>query len=573
MSKIERFKENSNGLSGSLPVELVEPTPKFSEEGKQLLKFHGIYQQTDRDIKGRKNRQYSFMIRTKIPGGKMTPEQYLIHDALADEFGQGDLRLTTRQAIQLHGVIKGDLRPTLYKLNQALISTLAACGDVERNVMCCPAPFGDPIREQLQDYALKISDHLAPRTPAYHQIWVENDEGKKVKQSFESDEVIEPIYGKTYLPRKFKTAIAFPGDNCTDIFTNDIGLVGLIDEATQEVHGFNLFVGGGMGQTHNKEETFARLADPLGYAPIDQVVDVVEKIVLVQRDFGDRENRRHARMKYLVHDWGIEKFRAKVEEYLGYGLEPVRPMPPMEVDDHLGWQQQVDGNWFYGLYVENGRVKDNGFRQLKRGLQAIVTEFKPMVYVTAQQNIILSGFTTAQKGELEKRLQQYGLLIDNLSHTRRYAMACPAMPTCSLAIAEAERVLPTLIDELEQDVAALGLAQERLTIRMTGCPNGCARPYVADIGIVGRSGTMYNLYLGGNLEGTRLNTLYKELVEFDDLRSEIVQVLATYREHRQPGERFTDWVNRLDLAEVQRLSETVSYSLELPQSVPAETLV
>jgi sulfite reductase (ferredoxin) len=565
---VEEIKRNSQGLRGSLPIELVDPAPHFSDEGKQLLKFHGIYQQHDRDVPGR-NKPYKFMLRSKMPGGKLTAEQYLVHDALADEFGQGDLRLTTRQAIQLHGVIKGDLKATVKRLNEALVSTLGACGDVERNLMCCPAPFGDPVREQIQSYAEQIAVHLCPRSSAYHQIWLEDEAGQQVQQKFEqATEVIEPIYGKTYLPRKFKTAIAFPGDNCTDIFTNDIGLVALIDESNQRVHGFNVFVGGGMGQTHNKEETFARLASPLGYTPAERMVEVVEKIVLVQRDFGDRQNRRHARLKYLVHDWGIDRFRDKVEEYLGYRLEPLQPMPPMQVDDHLGWQQRVDGLWFYGLFVQNGRIKDEGAQRLRSGLRHIITQFRPMLHLTGQQSIILSGFTTEQKPQLEHLLWRYGLTrVEEISHIRRHSLACPALPTCSLALTEAERYLPTLLAEVEPDIAALGLAGEAISIRMTGCPNGCARPFVAEIGLVGRSGSAYNVYLGGALEGTRLNLLYQELVERNDLRGLIYRVLAAFKQHHAPGERFGDWSSRLGLEQVRVLA----HAFAPPQLVLTQT--
>ncbi len=555
---VEEIKLNSQGLRGSLPIELVEANPYFSDEGKQLLKFHGVYQQQDRDVVGR-HKPYKFMVRSKLPGGKLTAEQYLLHDALADEFGQGDLRLTTRQGIQLHGVIKGNLKETIKRLNLALVSTLGACGDVERNVMCCPAPLGDPIREQIQAQAEAIAAHLCPRTPAYHQIWVEDDNGQPVEQKFEQADFVDPIYGKTYLPRKFKTAIAFAGDNCTDIFTNDIGLVALVDEAQQRIHGFNVFVGGGMGQTHNKAETFARLASPLGYTPAERVVEVVEKIVLVQRDFGDRQNRRHARLKYLVHEWGIDRFREKVEEYLGYNLQPLQAMPQMQVDDHLGWQQRADGRWFYGLFVENGRIKDEGLRRLRSGLRHIITHFKPMIHLTGQQSLILSGFTTAQKPQLDLLLRRYGLqTVEELSNIRRHAMACPALPSCGLALTEAERYLPTLLSEIEPDIAALGLAGEAISVRMTGCPNGCARPFVAEIGLVGRSGASYNVYLGGALEGTRLNGLYQELVESKDLRGVIYQALAAFREHRRPGERFGDWANRLGPEGVRALAQSFS---------------
>jgi sulfite reductase (ferredoxin) len=575
---VETIKAESNSLRSTVPVELVEPTPSFSDDVWQILKFHGIYQQHDRDIRGRNNRVYSFMVRSKVPGGRLTAQQYLMHDALADQFGQGDLRFTTRQGVQLHGVIKGDLQPTLRALNDTLVTTLGACGDVSRNVMFCPAPYGDPVRAQLQATAEAIAQHLAPRTAAYHEIWLEDEAGKKVLQHFPSESSNghsngalnggvngkaeaageEPIYGKTYLPRKFKIALAFPGDNCTDIFTNDIGMVGLFDEGSDEVHGFNMYVGGGLGSTHNNADTFPLLAKPFAYVPADKVVDVVEKVVLVQRDYGDREDRKHARMKYLVHEWGIEKFRAKVEEYLGYSLDELHAMPTLEVDDHLGWQQQLDGNWFYGIYVENGRVKDNGDRRVRSGLRALVQTYQPGVYVTPQQNVLLSGFTTAQKAEVDQMLAAYGIpTVEDLTLARRHSLACPAMPSCGLAVSEAERFLPSVIDQLERDVADLGLEREFFTVRMTGCPNGCARPYVADIGLVGRTLGKYTMFVGGNPEGTRLNTLYQDLIPADELPGVIRQVLQAYRQTRQEGERVGDWANRVGVDLIHELSNSL----------------
>jgi len=556
---VEDLKLQSNGLRGGLPIELAEPTPQFSEDVWQILKFHGIYQQHDRDIRGRNNRVYSFMVRSKVPGGKLSAKQYLVHDALADEFGQGHLRFTTRQGIQLHGVIKNDLRNTLQSLNNVLVSTLAACGDVERNVMFCPAPFGDAVRKQMQDLAEGIAAHLAPRTTAYHQIWLENDEGKKELQKFENGaelEIDEPIYGKTYLPRKFKTAIAVPGDNCTDIFTNDVGLVGLSEEGSDTIHGYNVFVGGGLGMTHNDANTFPLLAKPLGYISADKVIDVVEKVVLVQRDHGDRQDRKHARMKYLINDWGIDAFRAKVEEYLGYTLEELHPMPEMEVEDHLGWHQQVDGNWFYGIYIENGRVVDKGANRVRSGLRALVQRFGADVAITPQQNILLSGFTTEQKAEVEQLLGEFGILkVEELSNVRRNAMACPALPSCGLALTEAERYLPDLIGEIEREVVELGLADENFTIRMTGCPNGCARPYVGDIGLVGRTVGKYSVFLGGDPEGTRLNTLYQDIVPTEDLPTTIRSILLAYRNTRQESERLGDWANRVGVELIHELTE------------------
>ena len=527
---VEDIKATSNGLRGRLPIQLHEPTPDFDEDVKALLKFHGIYQQHDRDVRGRNNRVYSFMVRSKLPGGRQTAEQYLVHDALADAFSQGDFRLTTRQGIQFHGVIKSNLQPTLRAMNAALLTTLGACGDVQRNVLCCPAPFGDPVREELQELAQEITRHFFPRSGAYHEIWMEDENGEKVRQKFDEDqpETLEPIYGKAYLPRKFKTAIAYPGDNCVDVLSNDIGMVALLEEDGVTIHGFNIFVGGSMGATHNDPATYPALAVPLGYVPRHQIIDVAEKIVLLQRDHGDRTDRKHARMKYVVYEWGIDAFRAKLEEYLGYRIEPFRDMPPLEFEDHLGWHQRVDGNWFIGIYVENGRVRDMGDRRIRSGLRALIQRYRPGVTITAQQNILLSGFTTEQKAEVEAILADYGIpTVEELSAVRRNSMACPALPTCGLALTEAERLLPSVIDEVETIAANLGLEKDVFSIRMTGCPNGCARPYVADIGLVGRTVGKYNIYLGGNLEGTRMNQLYRELVPSKEFAQEIEVILKS----------------------------------------------
>ena len=566
---VETIKAESHGLRSAVSIELQEPTPHFSDDVWQILKFHGIYQQHDRDVRGRNNRIYSFMVRSKLPGGRLTAQQYLVQDALADQFGQGDLRFTTRQGIQLHGVIKGNLQASIKALNDVLVTTLGACGDVSRNVMSCPAPYGDAVRAQLQETAEALAQHLAPRTNAYHEIWLEGDDGKKTLQHFPNGEsngtangtvaVEEPIYGKTYLPRKFKIALAYPGDNCTDIFSNDIGLVGLFDEGSDHLHGFNVYVGGGLGATHNNADTFPLLAKPLGYVSADKMIDVAEKIVLVQRDYGDREDRKHARMKYLVHEWGIEKFRAKVEEYLGYTIDELRPMPELEVDDHLGWQQQVDGKWFYGIFIENGRVRDSDDRRIRSGLRTLVQRYQPGVYITPQQNILLSGFTTAQKAEVEQLLADYGIVpVEQLTLVRRHSLACPALPSCGLAVAEAERFLPNVIDQLEKDVADLGLSDEFFTVRMTGCPNGCARPYVADIGMVGRTLGKYTLYLGGNPEGTRLNTIYQDLLPADELPGVLRQVLLVYRQTRHEGERVGDWANRVGVDLIRELSSALT---------------
>ena len=387
-SKVERIKVSSDYLHGKIAEELAEDTSHFSEDQVQLIKFHGSYQQEDRDARqarkaAKTEKAYQFMVRSRIPGGALTAEQYLVEDELATRYGNGTVRITTRQGIQLHGVLKGDLHATINGINKALLSTLAACGDVNRNVMACAASATNPAHRQVSEMAHRIAMHLAPRSTAYHEIWVD---GEKV-QTVEAPEVVEPIYGPTYLPRKFKIGVAYPGDNCIDVFTQDIGLVAIIDGET--LLGFTVLIGGGMGMTHGKVETYPRLATPLCDITVDQVLPVVETIVTIQRDYGDRQNRKHARMKYVVEERGVEWFRAEAEARLGYALNDPSPVAFHDVDDHLGWHQQADGRWLLGLYVENGRVQDTETRQFKTGLRRAIERFRPNIRLTGQQNILL----------------------------------------------------------------------------------------------------------------------------------------------------------------------------------------
>jgi sulfite reductase (ferredoxin) len=546
-SKVETIKEQSNYLRGTLAEGLANQATTFAKDDSQLLKFHGIYQQTDRDQRQERKaageeQAFQFMVRTKLPGGALTAAQYLVLDELADEYANGTLRVTTRQGFQFHGVLKGDLRPTLQRMNQVLITTLAACGDVQRNVMCCPAPTGDPVRDQLQELAHALSDHMEPRSRAYHQIWL-NGEEVKFDENVPDD---EPIYGKSYLPRKFKTAVAYPGDNCVDVLTNDLGLIAVLDESQHQIEGYNLVVGGSMGTTHGKEETFPALALPLGFVTPDQAIKAAEAVVIVQRDHGDRSNRRHARLKYLIHDRGIAWFREQVEAILGYPLADPRPLPPFETHDHLGWGESADGTLWLGLPIENGRVADVGYRRLRSGLRAIVERFHPNLRLTPQHNILLTGIDPADRPAIESELFWHGIAtVNDISGLRRHEMACVAMPTCGLAIAEAERVLPQVIDRLEWELEDLGLVGEEISIRMTGCPNGCARPYVAELAFVGRSLDKYLILVGGDFNGTRLNVPYADLIHLDDLAATVRPLLAVWRDQRRPGERFGDFTARL----------------------------
>jgi sulfite reductase (ferredoxin) len=548
-SKVEHIKIESNHLRGQLAEELDQDTTHFSEAQVQLLKFHGTYQQEDRDARKERKAQgeekaYQFMVRSRIPGGVLNAEQYLVEDDLAERYANGTLRITTRQGFQLHGILKGDLHSTIHSINEALLSTLAACGDVNRNVMACPAPVANRAQAQVEEVAHRIAQHLAPHSHAYHEIWIDGEQVETVKLAEEGE--TEPIYGPTYLPRKFKIGVAFPGDNCIDLYTQDIGLVASLEG--ERLDGFTVLIGGGMGMTHGKKETFPRLATPLCYATAAEVSSVVETIVTIQRDYGDRQNRKHARMKYVVEERGIAWFRAELEHRLGHSVRDPHTLTWHDAEDHLGWHAQGDGRWFLGLYVENGRIKDDETTHLRTGLRHAIEEFQPGIRLTPQQNILFTDIPETQRGPLTALLAAYGIPTDPAEvGTRRFAMACPALPTCGLALAEAERVLPAVIRQIEADLDALGLANVPISVRMTGCPNGCARPYMGDIGFVGRTKDIYNVYIGGDLLNTRLNTLYAASVHLKDLAATVRPLLALWRDERLPEESFGDFCYRAGL--------------------------
>jgi sulfite reductase (ferredoxin) len=553
-SKVERIKKESAYLRGHIAEELAQESSHFTEEDVNLLKFHGTYQQEDRDQRrarraGGEEKAYQFMVRSRIPGGVLTAEQYLAEDEIAGRYANGTLRITTRQGFQLHGVLKGNLRATIREINEALLSTLAACGDVNRNVMACPAPLASRAHARVHEVAHTIAMHLAPRSRAYHEIWLDGEQVQTVQQ--EEGEV-EPIYGPSYLPRKFKVGVAFPGDNCIDVYTQDIGLVAHMEGESgaedERLAGFTILVGGGMGMTHGKAETYPHLALPLCYTPVEEIVEVVETIVTIQRDYGDRQNRKHARMKYVVAERGIPWFKSELESRLGRTVQEPRPLQWNGVDDHLGWHEQGDGRWFLGLHVQNGRIKDEGATRLRTGLREVIAEFRPGIHLTPQQNILLTDIQPAQRTQLEARLAEYGIATDPDSlGIRRFALACPALPTCGLALAEAERVSPAVVRQIEDELRALGLENEPVTVRMTGCPNGCARPYMGDIGIVGRTKDFYHIYIGGDQPNTRLNMLYAQLVHVNDVAATIRPLLEIWRDERGASETFGDFCYRVGL--------------------------
>ena len=558
-SAVELAKIASNYLVGDIPQELADDAPGFGKASIQLLKNHGTYQQDDRETRkksadGKKSeRQISFMIRTCVPGGKLTAEQLLSAMEMGDQLGNGTIRLTTRQAIQHHGVVKGELKHFMQQVHANQMTTLAACGDVERNIMGCPAPIhGNRVRDEMQAKLDELSKHLAPRTRAYYEIWLTDPEtGEKTLAAGGAKAAeVEPIYGPTYLPRKFKTAFALPEDNCTDVYANDLGFIVVHEDG--KILGYNVLAGGGMGVTPSAAKTFPALAKRLGFVPPEDVLAIAEAIVKVQRDFGNRSDRKVARLKYTIHTMGLENFRAKVEEYFGKPLAPCHPADVHGFDDHIGWFEHGDGKFFYGLNVENGRIVDRDSFQLKSALRQIFTEIRPGVRITAHQSLLFTDLAEADRGRITDILHVHGVKTsEEISTLRRWSMACVALPTCGLAVAESERVLPGLIDSLEPEVAKLGLANDAFTLRMTGCPNACARPYNSDIGIVGRTAGKYTMFLGGRLLGDRLNEQYKDVVPFEDLTKEITAVLAYYKAERQEGETLGDFCHRMGIDAVR----------------------
>jgi sulfite reductase (ferredoxin) len=557
-SAVELAKIASHYLKGDIPQELADTSPGFGKASVQLLKNHGTYQQDDREARkardgAKSQREISFMIRTCVPGGKLTAQQLLSAIDMGDELGNGTIRLTTRQAIQHHGVVKGDLKGFMQRVHTNQMTTLAACGDVERNIMCCPAPIhGDPVRAEMQAKVDELARHLAPRTRAYYEIWLTDpDTGEKTLAGGTSGDKdispdandVEPIYGRTYLPRKFKTAFALPEDNCVDVYANDLGFLTIHEHG--KILGYNVLAGGGMGVTPSAAKTFPALAKRLGFVPPEDVCAIAEAIVKVQRDYGNRSDRKVARLKYTIHTMGLDAFRKKVEEYFGKPLAPCHPADVHGFDDHIGWYPQGDGKFFYGFNVENGRIHDTGDFRLKTALRRILRDLEPGVRITAHQSLLFTDLGITDRERIAEILHAHGVKTsEEISTIRRWSMACVALPTCGLAVAESERVLPGLIDVLEPEVAKLGLSHEAFTLRMTGCPNACARPYNSDIGIVGRTAGKYTVFLGGRLLGDRLNEHYKDVVPFEDLAREITAVLACFKTERQANETLGDFCHR-----------------------------
>jgi sulfite reductase (ferredoxin) len=544
-SKNERIKAQSDGLRGSIARELTEPTERFVEDDVQLLKFHGIYQQEDRDRRRATRdtdepKAYSFMVRTKNPGGYAPGPFFVALCDLAESHANDTLRITTRQGFQLHGIHKSDLKEVIATIGESLGSTLGACGDINRNVLAPAAPFTTAPYRIAREVANAVADLLTPRTGAYYEIW---HDGELAHSTQEED----PLYRDVYLPRKFKVAVGVAGDNSVDIYTNDLGIVPVLSEV-DVLLGYDLFVGGGLGMTHRKVATFPRLADELGFVEPADLLPFVRAIVEVQRDYGDRSNRRHARLKYTIADRGLAWFRSEVERYAGKALPAFVPLSAWQYRDYLGWHEQGDGRLFVGLSIENGRIKDDATSRTKSALRDIVSRFDLDIVMTPQQNILLVDIPRSARGPIEALLGEHGVRpVEAISLLERHAMACPALPTCGLALAESERTLPAIVDKLETRLGELGLSNEAISVRMTGCPNGCARPYMSEVGIVGVSADRYNVYLGGDTESTRLNRVYRELVPGSDIVPMLGELFARFASEREPGESFGNYCLRVGL--------------------------
>jgi sulfite reductase (ferredoxin) len=543
---VEEVKAASRSLRGDLAGELHDGTAKFSEDGSHLLKFHGIYQQDDRDVRRERTRsgqdlEHIFMVRASVPGGALTAAQWSAMDRVAGEVADATLRLTSRGGVQFHFARKGGLAPLIRTLDRHLVTTLAACGDVVRNVVACPAPLPDSRQKVLLELAQRLAARFRPRTGAYYEVWIDGDRAVSAEPPGSPPVDVEPLYGDTYLPRKFKIGLAWPGDNCTDIHSHDLGLVPVTGADGGD--GFAVLVGGGLGASHARpDDTFPRLADVLGWVPADAVEDVAEAVVLAFRDLGNRDDRKRARLKYVIEDLGLDAFRREVEQRLGATLGPAPALPSWHQHDHLGWHRQDDGRWFLGVPVPSGRVAGG----LRAALAEIAERFELDLRITPRQDLLLTGIETAQRREVVDVLHRHEVaLADDLTPVRRLAMACPALPTCGQALAEAERVAPAVLSVLEAELAGRGLADVDLHVRMTGCPNGCARPYTAEIGIVGRTKTGYDLHLGGAPGGDRLAPAVARSVKLADLPGVLGPWLDHFAEERSGGESFGDFVHRV----------------------------
>lgn len=544
-SDVEDIKRRSSYLRGSLQETFEDRiTGSIPEDDNRLMKHHGSYMQDDRDLRNERAKQklepaYQFMVRVRAAGGIVTPDQWLMMDRVAQKFGNNTIRLTTRQSFQLHGIIKWNMKSLIKEVNESLLSTLAACGDVNRNVMANPNPYQSEVHEEVYEWAKKISTHLDPRSRAYYEIWLDEE---KVVDSRDAEEQ-EPIYGPVYLPRKFKIGIAVPPNNDVDVYSQDLGLIAIVENG--KLAGFNIAVGGGMGMTHGDPKTYPQIARVIGFATPDKIVDIAEKIVTIQRDYGDRSVRKHARFKYTIDDRGLEWLVTELHARLGYELESPREYRFEHNGDRYGWVKGTNNKWHYTLFIQNGRVKDEEGYLLMTALREIAKIHTGDFRLSPNQNLIIGNVTSQKKRKIDDLINTYGLTDGSqYSALRRNAMACVALPTCGLAMAEAERYMPTLLDKIEVMLDEAGLREEEITIRMTGCPNGCARPALAEISFIGKAVGKYNMYLGGGFAGQRLNKLYRENIGEAEILGELQPMLNRYAKERHEGEHFGDFCIR-----------------------------
>ncbi|MEC3655262.1 assimilatory sulfite reductase (NADPH) hemoprotein subunit [Bacillus siamensis] len=543
-SDVEEIKEKSDYLRGTLKeVMLDRISAGIPDDDNRLMKHHGSYLQDDRDLRNERQKQklepaYQFMLRVRMPGGVSTPEQWLVMDELAQKYGNNTLKLTTRETFQMHGILKWNMKKTIQKINAALLDTIAACGDVNRNVMCASNPYQSEIHAEVYEWSKKLSDDLLPRTRAYHEIWLDEE-----RVAGTPDTETEPMYGPLYLPRKFKIGIAVPPSNDIDVFSQDLGFIAIVEEG--RLIGFNVAIGGGMGMTHGDTATYPQLSKVIGFCKPEQLYDVAEKTITIQRDYGNRSVRKNARFKYTVDRLGLENVKAELENRLGWQLDEAKPYHFDHNGDRYGWVKGVKGKWHFTMFIEGGRVTDYENYRLMTGLREIAKVHTGDFRLTSNQNLIIGNVTSEKKNQISALIEQYGL-TDGRQHSalRRSSMACVALPTCGLAMAEAERYLPKLIDKIEAIVDENGLRDEEITIRMTGCPNGCARHALGEIGFIGKAPGKYNMYLGAAFDGSRLSKMYRENIGEEEILSELRTILPRYAKEREEGEHFGDFVIR-----------------------------
>jgi sulfite reductase (ferredoxin) len=559
LSKQEAIKKDSQYLKGQIAAELADTsTSEVSDETYELLKFHGSYFGYDRDSaterkKAGLDKEYEFMVRMKCPGGRLSAAQYVALDALAEKYANGSLRITTRETFQFHCIQKTGMKPLISDINRLLLSTLGGCGDITRNIMTCPAPVKDKVHAKLEEDTYLLARHCAPKTDAYWEVWMD---GEKVHDypfapTPNTSDVAEPLYGDTYMPRKFKIGIITPEDNCIDVLSHDLGILSLFNG--QEHYGYNFALGGGMGMKHNSPKTYPRVATPIMFVPPELFVPATEAVIKLQRDYGDRADRQHARLKYVVQEKGAAWVKQELEKYLGRSMDDPCPMPKFAVDEHTGWHEQGDGKWFLGLPISSGRILDRDGEAIRSGLRAIILEYGMDLRLTADQNIILCDIETAEKPIIEQKLKQYGIkLREDVSAAFRNMLACVSYPTCGKALAEAERVKLPLVAEIENAMQRQGVLEDNIAIRLAGCPNGCSRPYGGDIGIVGRMPDHYSLYIGGDFEGTRLNEKIFDKVPYGSLPEALEPMFALWKKQRSEGESFGDFCQRLGVAAVKQ---------------------